>query len=161
MTMNADGSDGGDFFTMDGEPPSLVEPGSYSLRYVFYETARLHGRAPKVIVWFEICDLGPHFGKRVARYYNAKVVSATRRRGGRFKIGWKSNLMRDFARVEGKPQRTDRMRLDLLGRHLLRGNIGTVTHGHDQRPIPEDLRYSVVTEITGVEQRGHGASAHA
>jgi hypothetical protein len=146
--------DGGDYFTVDGERPALVDPGMYSLRYLYYETARLHGRAPKVIVWFSICDLGPQFGKCVPRYYNAKAGSAKRRRGGPFKVGWKSNLLREFARVEGGTSRCDRIRLELLGRHLLEGRIDTVTHGGDQKPIPPELQYSVVAEITGVRQRG-------
>jgi hypothetical protein len=147
--------DGGDYFTVDGERPALVDPGVYSLRYLYYETARLHaGRAGKVIAWFQICDLGPHFEKHVARYYNATVPSSKRQRGGKFKVGWHSHLMREYGRVESMPQRADRLRLDSLARHLLEGRIATVTVGHDQRSIPKALQYSVVAEITGVRQRG-------
>lgn len=150
-----------DYFTVDGERPALVDPGTYSLRYLYYETARLHGRAPKVIVWFSICDFGPHFGKKVARYYNAKDAPSKRKRGGPFKVGWKAALLREFALVEGEPSRCDRIRLDSLARHLLEGVVETVTHGADQKPIPRELRYSTVRAITGVRQRGHEVSAHA
>jgi hypothetical protein len=147
--------DGGDYFTVDGERPALVAPGVYSLRYEHYETGRLHaGRAGKVIVWFSICDYGPHFGQRVARYYNAKVASGKRRRGGKFNVGWKSDLLREFARVEAVPARSDRIRLDLLKPHLLEGKLATVMESADQKPIPRELQYSVVEEITGVRQRG-------
>lgn len=144
-----------DYFTIDGERPLLAEPGLYSLRYLYYETARLHGRAGKVIAWFCICDFGPHFERRVARYYNATVPSAKRRRGGKFKIGWRSSLLREYALVEAMPQRNDRLRLDLLGRHLLEGRIATVARGQNQKPIPADLHYSVVAEIVGIRQRGN------
>jgi hypothetical protein len=144
----------GDYFTVDGERPVLAAPGLYALRYMRYETARLHGgRAGKVIAWFNICEMGTHFGQSVPAYYNASVPSAKRQAGGRFKVGWRSRLMREYALVEGLPARTDRIRLDLLGRHLLEGRLETVTHGHDRRAIPADVQYSVVAEITRVIQR--------
>jgi hypothetical protein len=145
----------GDYFTVEGERPVLANPGIYALRYSHYETARLHGgRAGKVVVWFTICEMGPHFERPVAAYYNAAVTSAKRRRGGNFKVGWRSRLVREYALVEGLPARTDRIRLDLLGRHLLEGRLATVTHDDKQRAIPAAVQYSVVAELTGVCERG-------
>ena len=147
---------GSDYFAVDGERPVLAEPGIYELRYSHYETARLHGgRAGKVVVWFTICTMGPYFERNVPAYYNATVTSAKRQRGGKFKIGWRSRLMREFALVEGLPSRTDRVSLNVLGRHLLEGRLGTVTHDGQQRSIPSAVQYSVVQAIVGVKARGH------
>jgi hypothetical protein len=142
-----------DYFTIDGELV-LVPPGLYSLRYMHYETGYLHGRAPKVIVWLSICDPGPAFGKAVARYYNVRACGARRRKGGTFRVGWKSRLVREYGLVEGLPSRTDRTYLDALGRHLLEGRIETVSHDSNRKPIPPSAQYSVCTEITGVRERG-------
>jgi len=144
----------GDYFMVDGEQPVLAEPGVYALRFMHYETARLHGnRAGKVIAWFSICEMGIHFERLVPAYYNATVFSSKRQRGGRFKVGWRSRLMREYALVEGLPARKDRIPLAAMGRHLLNGRLATVTHDGHQRPIPAAVQYSVVAEIVGARAR--------
>lgn len=139
------------FAELDGERPALVPPGEYHLRFDHYETLVLFGRASKLVLWFTIITPGPYFDQaRLARFYNVKRLIGRPQRNGRFKVGFNSDFLREYARLFPTPQRLDRIPMSEFSRHIVIGRARTVTKGSDQTDIPEALRYSVLEELTGL-----------
>lgn len=142
------------FGALDGPTPVLVKPGTYDLRFDYYATAMMFGRAPKVILHFTIIEMGCEYfdAVQLPRYYNVTKLAERPRKYGRFKVGFRSNFLRDYARLFGVPSRLDRIPMTAFERVIIRGRIRTVTEGSDQRVIPDGLQYSVIEELVGVKR---------
>jgi hypothetical protein len=130
--------------------PALVPPGTYRLRFLGWSTHILFGRAQKVALHFAVMDFGEHFGTRVLRWYNASVKQPTGQ-VGRFKAGWTSDLLREYACLVGMPSRSDRIALTRYEPLLLVGQIETVDSTSRQEKLPPELQYSVVRKLLRVE----------
>ncbi len=141
----------GDLISIARELP-LIEPGHYSLHFDRYETAKQF-KACKVSLWFKIVTPGPAVGLLIPRHYNAQWVAGNKKRqgGGRFTFGACSAFYREFCAVFGAPSRRDRLSMSSFRNCVIRGEVGTVTEGHDQKPIPEGARYSVVRRLIELE----------
>lgn len=137
---------------IDGERPTLVEPGVYDLVFEYHETLYLFGRAPKLVCHFHIVTPGPFFETKLCRYYNVKTLASKPRRGGAFKIGWKSDFLREYALLFGLPARLDRISTEAFKARVIRGRVITVSRDSKQRVIPDGLRYSVIAELIEVAQ---------
>jgi hypothetical protein len=137
--------------SLDGEAPALVPPGQYELRFDYFETKIIFKSAAKLILWFTVISMGPHFDTaKLARFYNVTKIIGKAQRNGRFKVGFRSDFLREYARLFRTPTRLDRISMTAFGNHIIIGRARTVTRGHDQREIPEGLRYSVLEELTGI-----------
>jgi hypothetical protein len=130
--------------------PALVPEGIYRLRFLGWSTHILFQRAHKVALHFAVMDMGDHFGVRVLRWYNA-TVKAPIGQSGRFKVGWSSDLLREYARICGMPTRADRIALSRYEPLLLLGKIETVDSTSQQEKLPLELQYSVVRKLLSVE----------
>jgi len=139
------------FAELDGEPMSLVPPGEYQLRFDYHATAVMFGRAQKLILWFTVITMGPHFGKRLPRFYNVKLIGRPCK-WGRFKASWSGNFVREYMSLFTAPVRLDRMSMTRFENHIIVGKVRTVGMGRDQKPIPKALHYSVIEELVRVEQ---------
>jgi hypothetical protein len=140
--------------SLEGDAPALVPPGEYDLRFDYYDTATMFGCAPKLVLWFTIITMGPYFDVvKLARYYNATRLIGKPQRNGRFKVGYKSDFLREYARLFRAPSRLDRISMTEFTRHIVIGRARTVTQGADQKGIPEGLRYSVLDALTGIRER--------
>ena len=126
----------------------LVLPGEYVFRFVRYSTWLMFGRNPKLIIEFAITD-DIYSGVILNKYYNVKKLNGKHGKNGNFTTSRKSNFMRDLFRVcpGYPPKRLDRIPMSRLEGIDIRGNVKTVTKGHDQKEIPEALQYSVITEL--------------
>ena len=126
-----------------------VPEGEYVLRFDFHETKRIF-KSGKIYLHFRIMNTGEHFEKPITAYYNCSVMGKPGR-GGKFRAGWKSNLMREVVGLTGElPKRTDRLNLNQLKTMLILGEVGTVNKTSQQRDLTEPLRYSVVRELLRV-----------
>lgn len=131
----------------DEKPPILAE-GLYELAYSHYETATLfNGRRPKLIVWFRIATT---LNVLLPRYYNVKALVGKPGRDGRFKTGWRTDLVREYTNLLGAPQRLDRIYWRQLESCIVTGRVRTVDTDFRQRKIHRDLRYSVIAELVSV-----------
>lgn len=140
------------FAELDGEPPELVPPGEYDLRFLYHETKRIFDR-PKLFLWFSIVTFGDHFEKRVPRYYGATRLIGPKGKGGRFKVGHKSDFLREFMTLFPVPaKRLDRLPMSQFENVMIVGHVRTVERGYNQRPIPENARYSVVDQLLRVRE---------
>ena len=67
------------------------------------------GRSPKVVLTFRILEQGRYYEKLVRGFYAVKSISGKPRRDGRFKVGPKSRLIRDVAKLLTFRPPTDRV----------------------------------------------------
>lgn len=137
-----------------GAQPALIPPGLYVLRMTHWRTAILWGRSPKLGLHFRVCDFGPHFDVELVRWYNVDKITGRPSLRGRFKIGWRNDLVRDYCALVSDLKRLDRIYLDRLESLLIRARVETVTVNSRQKALPEPLHYSVVRELLGVEAGG-------
>lgn len=136
---------------LDGERPSLVPPGSYDVSYVGFSTFILFGRASKLNVQFKILTMGEHFEKRISRYYNITRLIGRPGINGRFKVGFSSDFLREYARLFPVPTRLDRIPMSAFEKHIFTAKVRTVEKGSQQEEIPAALRYSVISELIGIK----------
>ena len=142
-----------EFAELDGAPLELIPPGEYSLRYLYHETKRIFDR-PKVFLWFSIVSFGDQFEKRLPRYYGATRLIGPKGKGGRFKVGRKSDLLREFLTLfPVNAKRLDRLPISRYENVVIVGRVRTVERGYNQRPIPLEAQYSVVDQLLRIEER--------
>lgn len=129
----------------------LLPEGFYDLAFLGYQTARLFGKAEKLIIYFRVVSQGEGFGQRLARYYNVKVRGKPRVNGA-FKASGRSDCAREFGTLFQLPSRLDRIPMSLFANVIIEGRVGTVRTGRTQREIPECLHYSVIRELLRVKR---------
>jgi hypothetical protein len=134
---------------VEGDQWPLVPHGIYVARLVRHETA-IAFKTPKVYLHFEL--IGPtHQGARLYAAYRVRELVGARGKGGRFKLGRRSELFVQVARLHDRTLRLDRVSLRALRQCLLQVRVRTVATDYRQRPLPEALRYSVIAELLGLE----------
>jgi hypothetical protein len=140
------------FAGIEGERPALVTPRAYDLRFDSFETARMFGRAMKLILWFTIAEPGDEFDKKLPRYYNVARLIGAPGQGGGFKVAPQSDFLREYVTLFGMPSRLDRFSMSNFKGCFVSGKVKTVTTGHKQKEIPKPLQYSVIEEIRGLKK---------
>jgi hypothetical protein len=128
---------------------TLVEPGTYDLAFIRFETAFMFRHAPKVVLWFCIVTMGPAFGAEVPRFYNVKRIIGKPQKGGRFNVGRRSDFVREFTNLFHLPdKRLDRLPVESNFRNaIVSGEVKTVTRDFQQRELAEPIQYSVVKQL--------------
>lgn len=130
------------------EKPPLIKKGAHELVYSHYETATMfNGRRPKLIVWFRVASALDLF---LPRYYNVRALVGKPGREGKYKTGWRTDLVREYTHLLGAPPRLDRIYWQRLEGCIVTGRVRTVETDFRQRSIPRDLRYSVIAELISV-----------
>ena len=150
MIEDDDSGDG----IVTGPRKPLVPPGTYKMMLVDYATITLaHGKAKKLVLRFRITDMGDFLGIELPRYYNVDLEGKPRLRG-KFKVGWGSSFMRDYATALGSlPKRMNRIPMGAFDGVEVRGLVRTVTSGWAYRKgdtghaLPQPLYYSVVERL--------------
>lgn len=140
------------FAQLEGERPALLTPGDYDVSFVGFSTCVLFSRAYKLRVQFKVLTLGEHFEQRISRFYNVARLIGRPGTGGRFKVGFHSDFLREFAKLFGAPARLDRIPMTNFERKIIVARVRTVEMGSAQRPIPECLRYSVISELVRIKE---------
>ena len=136
------------YASLAGERPALIEPGLYELRFNYHETRVLFGCAPKLVLWFTVISMGPYFDQvQLPRYYNVAKLLGRPGKHGRFKVGFKSDFLREYAALFPARLRLDRIPMSPLERGIVMGQVRTVSVGAKQESIPTVLRYSVIGQL--------------
>src|SRR5579862_2903985 len=137
---------------LDGYRPPLVLPVLYEFRFDYYETKVLFGRAPKLILWFTIVTFGEYFDRiQLPRYYNVTKLMEKPRKWGRFKVGYKSDFLREYSRLFGTPLRLDRIPMSAFEPVIVTAKVRTVSTGSKQEVIPPGLQYSVIDKLVALK----------
>lgn len=147
---------------IEGTAWPLIPNGIYLAQYVKHvciEMACFKG-APKVFVQFRIVDPGEHFGKILYRAYRVKAIRSDGRKsgspivGGRFIVGRRSELLKDYCQAMETRSRPDRISLRALKHLIVKIRTRTVIRDGKQKSLPPALHYSVVDEIICKEVGG-------
>ena len=129
-----------------------VQPGTYEAAFDTWQTVALFGgKSKKLILWFTLLSPGV-MGTRLPRYYNIMALNGQPRARGRFRVGRKSDFLRDYCRLFGEPGRYDRISVSKFQNQRFRVGVRTVERGGNQASIPDCLRYSVIGEIKAVQE---------
>jgi hypothetical protein len=137
---------------LDGDRPPLILPGVYDFRFDYYETKVLFGRTPKLVLWFTIVSFGDYFDRvRLPRYYNLAKLIEKPRKWGRFKPGFKSDFLREYATLFSMPLRLDRIPMSAFEKVVVVGKVRTVSTGAKQEKIPTALQYSVIGQLVEIK----------
>ena len=130
---------------------ALIPEGRYDACFLDYQTAFLfHGRAPKVLAWFQIMTLGPSFETVIPAYYVVRGFRGKPKRRGRFDVGLKSRLARDLAAMLETRPPLDHIPVDDVSTHIFWIDVRTVSTDSKQQNIPKGARYSVMDRVIGV-----------
>ena len=128
--------------------PQLVKPGVYDLALIDYKTAMMFmGKAPKLIMNFRIITFGDCFETELSRYYNVQRIIEKPQRYGRFKCSKKGAFLREYMTLfTGRVTRLDRVPMSYFQEEIIEGKVHTVKRSQG-RDIPNELQYSVITEL--------------
>lgn len=130
---------------------ALITPGTYDARLVGAETAVFFfGRAPRVVLWYQICTFGEAFEAIVPGYYAVKSITGKPRWMGGFTIGSKSKLARDLAAMLGRRAPLTFIPMDEIATKLYSVVVETVERDFEQHSIPSGARYSRVSRVLGI-----------
>ena len=129
-----------------------VEPGSYELKFEYYETFFFLGRFPKVVLWFSILDFGEHNEKKLARYYNIEKIHGKPRRSGSFRFGRRSDFNKEYLKLFDKPCKKGVINWNLYKRHIILGEVNTVTNDFRGDGYHPSLVYSVLSRLKRVKE---------
>jgi hypothetical protein len=137
---------------LDDDFIPYVEPGVYTMSYVYHETRNFFRNHPKAVFWFRIVDMGANFGVVLPRYYNVKrLVGKKKGKGGLFVPGRSSDFIREYCQLfPDRIKRLDRIPLSLFSGILVRAKVRTVERDRKQSRLADILRYSVIDEIVGI-----------
>ena len=137
-------------FLVDDSCP-LIEPGTYDVGYLYHTTENMFGnsKATKVTVWFQVLDYGEYFGFKIPRYYNVINHVGKKGKNGNFKVGKKSDLLREYLNVFplSNLKRLDRIPMTPFLGTIIRARVETVTKDYKQRGRHQLLHYSVIREL--------------
>lgn len=139
---------------IEGGALPLVTPGEYQLRFDYWETAIMFGRAPKLILTFTIISMGEYFDcVQLMRFHNVRRLIGKSQKYGRFQVGPRSDFVREYARLFPSPlKRLDRAPMSEFGKHIIVGRARTVRVGSNQEGLAEQVQYSVIGELLRTER---------
>lgn len=137
---------------INGELPELIKPGEYEMTLCDYRTDLFFGKAPKLVMSFKILDLGEAFEMILPKYYNILEIMGKSGGKGAFKVGKRSDFLRDFSRLfpHVNIRGLDRFPISYFQGVIIRGVVTTVTHDAKQHLIPKSLQYSKVSKLLRV-----------
>ena len=101
----------------------------------------------QVLLQFTIVEAGDYFEKQVVMPFRIKRLGGRLGKNGKFVLSAGGDMYALITRLLDVKQRRDRISLLGLKHIALRAKFRTVTQNRLQKPLPEDLRYSVAEEI--------------
>ena len=131
---------------IDGERPALIPEGIYEGVYIKRDLWRFHG-GPKLSLQFRIVTMGDAFETALYRHYPVQRFS---KRSGTFKVGWKSDFVREYGRLFGLPRSLKSIGTAPFESCIVKLRVQTVTSDYRQDPIPEEQCYSKVAQLLEV-----------
>lgn len=136
--------------SIEGGFRQLVPPGTYVVRFLYWETAlvRQFGGSARVFLHFEVLE-GDYYEVQLFASYPIRSLSGKPQRRGGFKLGRGSELLRQLGML-GMLRRGDRPSLEPLRKVILQVSVRTVRRNSHNRELPEALQYSVVSEMLKV-----------
>jgi hypothetical protein len=138
---------------MKGEWRPLLPSGTYTVKYLGYETAIQFGDASKLILRLAIMDLGEWFETELRRYYTVdRLIGKAGPKGG-FKVKSQTSvLITEYLNCHPGiiiPKRLDRLPMKHWGSTLYFAKVDPVTRNSRQKQLHEQQQYSKISELIG------------
>ena len=133
---------------LDEERPVLIKPGGYEVALVRYWKGFLYGRSSKLILVFRIVTEGFYYGQHIYRCYNIKGLT---KRKEIIPKGWHSDFVREYSRLFGMPRKLRDIGIRQFKHKVFKCRVRTVKKDFKQRPLPDDMQYSVIDELLEVQ----------
>lgn len=128
-----------------GERPPLVSEGVRELWFDDWMTSVMFGR-PKLTLWFHLPRDGQEPWTRLARHYNVKELASKPGPRGLFRVGWKSDYLREYANYFDVPPDDD-LNPARYEETRVWGEVKTVTTSSKRESLPIGLQYSVIAKL--------------
>ena len=133
---------------LDEERPVLIKPGTYEVALVRCWKGFLYGRSSKLILVFRIITEGSYYGQHLYRCYNIKGLT---KRKEIIPKGWHSDFVREYSRLFGMPRKLRDIGVRQFKNRVFSCSVRTVKKDFKQRPLPDDMQYSVIGELLEVQ----------
>ena len=131
-----------------------IPPGRYTVAFDSFRTEKFYknGKASKLVLNFQVIDIGEFFETPLQRYYQVAEIGEKPGKGGSFKAkGQTSDFMREYVYCFNYvPKRRDRIPMEVWQRHGYKVKVKDVKYNANQDKMPELLCYSVIDKIIGV-----------
>jgi hypothetical protein len=127
-----------------------VPEGLYRLSFQGYETRLMHGKVPKLVLHFRVCEPFEHHGVLLLRYNNVKNLIGKPGRNGKFRVYPGSDFAREYCVLYGHVGRLDRIVMARYAEQAIIGRVRTVTVNARQMALPEPLWHSVISELVRI-----------
>lgn len=124
----------------------LLEPGEHVFTIMDWETRRFGSWGGKLLL--RLGQGSAHSVKQLTRHYNVELVGQAGKRG-RFNVGPRSDLFREYAALVGDDVRLDGLDLLPLLNTGAVVEVATVTEDGKGNPLPAVAQYSTVRRIIG------------
>lgn len=136
------------------EPPRIPE-GEYRLKMVGYSTAIPFGnKAPRLFLNFTVCDMGKCFGVPLKKFYNVATLTTKVGKNGGCKHKPRGDFLIDYFTLfpDQRLKRLDRIPMGPLLNSIIIGSVRDVTKNSQQKELPDQLKYSVIAKLIGVDK---------
>ena len=137
-----------------GDIRPLIPNGTYNLYFQGYETQYYFGKSPKLVMHFQIVDLGPYFETPLTRWYSVERFVGKPARNGGFKAKGQTSVFLieyfncfPFAK---RPTRLDRIPMNEWDKHVFKAKVSSVKENSKQTRLPEQIQYSKIECLLGV-----------
>lgn len=124
----------------------LLKPGEHPFTIMDWETRRFAAWGGKLFL--KLGQASAQSVKELTRHYNVKLIGEPGRRG-RFSVGPRSDLFREYAALVGNDVRLDNVDLAPLLNTGALVEVATVTEDGKGNPIPASAQYSTAKRIIG------------
>jgi len=129
-------------YVCDDNYRSLIPDGKYEVQCTGYDNSFCLGKARKLFLYFRIIE-GEYEGTKLFQAFNIPYDERIKSGSKYYKTWVMVNQWR-------KPSRNTKMSPRLFLNHVYRIKTRTVKPKHNDQPMPEAFRYSVVDEILEV-----------
>ncbi len=124
-----------------------IAAGKHEAAFLGYETWARRRWDPRVVMLWQIMTMGS-FGVVIPGYYRALSITGRPRRNGRFRVGTRSRLYRDLARMMDRRPAVDFIPVDDLVTNTYNIVVRDVTTGQDKHDLGVGV-YSVIEWVEG------------
>jgi hypothetical protein len=132
-----------------GDQLGQLASGTYDVTYVRHELRNLVGyRAMELVMWFCVISPGSAFGVHVPKYYNVGNADPAETSANTFKVGFKSELYRDYTRlVDERPRGRNSIWINGFKDKIFKADIRFFYRDRKQQPISKSAPCSIIEHL--------------
>ena len=140
-------------FPVDEESAPFIPEGEYRFKFEGYRTF-LFSKSPRLEFQFSVVDFGPYFGTRLSRFYCVEKLTGKHGKNGKCIHKKKGDFLIEFYELfPDQPKRPrSRVPVEPFRNVLIIGKVTTVKQNSLQKQVPEQLWYSKIAKLVGIDK---------